>query len=41
VRLERRLDAFLAAKARAGRTYRVSLREASALSLRIDLLEGS
>jgi hypothetical protein len=39
--LEQRLDAFLAAKQRAGRAYRVLFRAEDALSLRIDLLEGS
>ncbi len=39
--LEQRLDAFLAAKQAAGRGYRVSFRDEDALSLRIDLLEGS
>ena len=38
--LEQRLDAFLAAKEKAGRSYGVSFRAEDALSLRIDLLEG-
>ena len=38
--LEQRLDAFLAAKEKAGRAYGVSFRAEDALSLRIDLLEG-
>jgi len=37
--LEQRLDAFLAAKEKAGRTYGVSFRDEGALSLRIDLLD--
>ncbi len=39
--LEQRLDAFLAAKEKAGRSYGVRFRAENALSLRIDLLEGS
>ncbi len=39
--LEQRLDAFLAAKEKAGRRYAMSFRAEDALSLRIDLLEGS
>ena len=39
--LEQRLDAFLAAKEQSGRGYRISFRDESALSLRIDLLAGS
>jgi len=39
--LEQRLDAFLAAKEQAGRSYGVSFRAEDAHSLRIDLLEGS
>ena len=39
--LEQRLDAFLAAKEKAGRAYGMSFRDEDALSLRIDLLEGS
>ncbi len=37
--LEQRLDAFLAAKQRTGRKYRMSFRAEDALSLRIDLLD--
>lgn len=37
--LEQRLDAFLAAKEKAGRAYGVSFRAEDALSLRIDLLD--
>ncbi len=37
--IKERLDAFLAAKQASGRTYRVSFRDADALSLRIDLLD--
>jgi len=38
--LEQRLDAFLAAKEKAGRKYHVSFRDEAAFSLRVDLLEG-
>lgn len=38
--LERRLDAFLAARQASGRGYGVSFREPDAPSLRIDLLDG-
>ena len=37
--LEQRLDAFLAAKEKSGRTYTVRFRDEDALSLRIDLLD--
>jgi hypothetical protein len=39
--LKERLDAFLAARQAAGRTYAVNFRDEDAHSLRIDLLEGS
>jgi hypothetical protein len=39
--LEQRLDAFLAKKEQSGRGYGISFRDEQALSLRIDLLEGS
>jgi hypothetical protein len=39
--LEIRLDAFLAAKEKAGRGYGMSFRAEDALSLRIDLLDAS
>lgn len=39
--LKERLDAFIAARRGAGRTYGMSFRDEAAHSLRIDLLEGS